>query len=239
MCQQMISKAIMFGLYDRYSSLLMEQRLVKNVLFDGDEGSVRFNRYLWQSRQDVVLGISAACMSGWTELFLLPFERVQSVLQVAKYHDKYENTLDCFRRIGRDGRGFREYYRGLSACATRNASGTALFFGCRGHLREHLPDSSHSPVQRVFNDFASGAALGAAISTVTYPLNVIKSNMQATVGGPFHNFISAARHLYKERGNSLGFLYRGVQLNIGRAFLSWGIINATYELLAQKQKRTQ
>lgn len=73
--------------------------------------------------------------------------------------------------------------------------------------------------------------IGAAISTGYYPLNVIKTRMQCRLGGTFESPWSAFNSILMERGGKVTELFRGVHLNYTRALLSWGIINASYELL--------
>jgi hypothetical protein len=77
------------------------------------------------------------------------------------------------------------------------------------------------------SDFFSGAFLGALISTAYYPVNVVKAHMQLEVGGPYLKFSTVLSKLVEERG--LRGMFKGVHLNYTRSFLSWGIINVTYE----------
>ena len=56
--------------------------------------------------------------------------------------------------------------------------------------------------------------------------------MQSTLGGKFESPRSVFYTVLVERGK-LTAMYRGVHLNYTRALLSWGIINASYELLRQ------
>ena len=69
----------------------------------------------------------------------------------------------------------------------------------------------------------SGAAIAAFTSTVFYPLSVVKSRMQFKLGGEFENPVTVLREL------SMKQRFAGVGTNVFRAFVSWGIINASYE----------
>lgn len=80
-------------------------------------------------------------------------------------------------------------------------------------------------------EFISGAFIGALLSTVFYPLNVCKVIMQQEMGTPYHSISSAFKNIYRERGSNLRHLYRGVGINCARAFVSWGIINVSYEAI--------
>ena len=80
-----------------------------------------------------------------------------------------------------------------------------------------------------------GACLGAFISSAFYPINVTKTHMQLVVGGPFLRMRSVFKQLLKERG--LKGMFRGVHINYTRSFLSWGIVNVTYERLLEQLNR--
>lgn len=75
----------------------------------------------------------------------------------------------------------------------------------------------------------SGAFIGAFLSTLFYPLNVLKTKMQATLGTPKQSMSEALRILYVERGSQMRHVYKGCGINASRAFVSWGIINVSYE----------
>ncbi|VDM79522.1 unnamed protein product [Strongylus vulgaris] len=85
-------------------------------------------------------------------------------------------------------------------------------------------------------DFLSGAILGATISTVFFPMNVVKNHMQSKVGVAYENPIKVFFEVWHERERSLRGLYLGVHLNFTRSLLAWGIINTVYELLRRTFK---
>jgi hypothetical protein len=103
-------------------------------------------------------------------------------------------------------------------------------------LRARLAAASDEASERRFilawdfmRNFFSGAVLGATISTLFYPINVVKSMQQIAIGGPHRGVADTFVQLYHER-NGWGGIYRGVNANILRSLLSWGIINSCYEL---------
>lgn len=55
--------------------------------------------------------------------------------------------------------------------------------------------------------------------------------MQCTLGGSFESVPKVFRILYLERDRKIRNIYRGVHLNVIRSLISWGIINASYELI--------
>jgi hypothetical protein len=172
--------------------------------------------------------IVAALGAGSTEALLVPFERVQVVLQVKDYHGDLQNTLHAFRTISR--LGLAELYRGMSAILLRNGPSNVLFLGLRDPLQQILP---HPEVRfgETLTAFISGAGLGAALSTAFFPLNVVKTRMQARIGGPFLSIRAALQETLAERNHRWRKLFRGVHINYTRSFVSWGIINAVYEHL--------
>lgn len=173
----------------------------------------------------------AALGAGSTEAVLAPFERVQVVLQMKDYHGDVHNTLHAFRTIYKNG--IPEMYRGLSAILLRNGPSNVLFLGLRDPLQQALPHPE-GKFGDTLTAFISGAGLGAALSTVFFPLNVIKTRMQTRIGGPFLSMRGALQETLAERNHQWKKLFRGVHINYTRSFVSWGIINAVYELLIQQ-----
>lgn len=77
--------------------------------------------------------------------------------------------------------------------------------------------------------FLSGAFIGAFLSSLFYPLNVVKVTMQQTMGTPNQSISDAFKTVYRDRGCKLRNVYKGMGINCTRAFVSWGIINVSYE----------
>lgn len=183
----------------------------------------------------MIIHTTAAVGAGCTEAILAPFERVQVILQVKEYHGDLRNSAHAFITISRLGVG--EMYRGLSAILVRNGPSNALFLGLRQPLKEALPHSESTLGQTV-SAFLSGAGLGACLSTAFFPLNVVKTKMQARIGGPFLSLREALQEILAGRGHRWSKLFRGVHINYTRSFMSWGIINAVYELLSKHFRDT-
>lgn len=205
--QRTASVSLMFGTYNSYKSSL--RRASPNAPY-------------------VVLHTLAAAGAGSTEAVLCPFERIQVVLQVKEFNQRYLNTFHAFREIS--SHGVRELYRGTSAIVLRNSLSNILFFGLREPLMNSLPQP-HSEFGSTFNAFISGAGLGALLSSIFFPLNVVKTRMQTVVEGPHRGMIWTAQLILTERKHKWRKMYRGVHINYTRSFISWGIINAVYELM--------
>ncbi|KAM9850250.1 solute carrier family 25 member 51b [Aulostomus maculatus] len=208
--QKSTTVAIMFGLYEDFSRVLLERANGSGV-------------------PELVTRSFAAALAGTAEAFLTPFERVQTLLQDHRHYGRFNNTAHTFRTLLTEF-GISECYRGLVPILVRNGPSNVLFFGLRGPIKEQLPEAT-SRAGNLVNDFVCGGVLGAGLGIMFYPLNVVKSRAQSQVGGPFQPCRQVLLTVWRERGGSLAKLFRGAHLNYHRSLLSWGIINATYELL--------
>ncbi|KAI7801471.1 solute carrier family 25 member 51b [Triplophysa rosa] len=208
--QKTTTVAIMFGLYEDFSRLLLRHARRSGT-------------------PELVTRSVAAALAGTAEAALTPFERVQTLLQDHRHNGRFNNTAHTFRTLLRDY-GVRECYRGLVPVLLRNAPSNILFFGLRGPIKQWLPEA-RTRGGHMANDFVCGGLLGAALGIMFYPLNVVKSRAQAQVGGEFVPCGRVLMTVWRERGGSIVLLFRGATLNYHRSLLSWGIINATYELL--------
>ncbi|CAG0886432.1 unnamed protein product [Darwinula stevensoni] len=210
LCQKTTSLALMFGVYDTFQReiLLLDPSL---------------NRH--------IVNAVSAFGAGTVEAVLTPFERVQTLMQDKAYHGHFRNTLHAFRFLWPFG--IAEYYRGLVPILIRNGPSNILFFELRGEVKAHLPmPRSSTWYTEFYGDFVSGACIGAFISTLCYPLNVVKTQMQSVVGEKeYTRFLQAAHYVYEERNRSWRRIFRGFHLNYTRALVSWGVINASYEVL--------
>ncbi|KAJ8794491.1 hypothetical protein J1605_018944 [Eschrichtius robustus] len=204
--QKTTTLALMFGLYEDLSCLLR-----KHI-----------------STPEFATRSLAAVLAGTTEAIFTPLERVQTLLQDHKHHDKFTNTYQAFKAL--KCHGIREYYRGLVPVLFRNGFSNVLFFGLRGPIKEHLPTATTHSAHLV-NDFICGGLLGAMLGILFFPVNVVKTRMQSQIGGEFQSFPKVFQKIWLERDRKLTNLFRGAHLNYHRSLISWGIINATYEFL--------
>ena len=184
-----------------------------------------------QKRRLLLTSVSAG-LAGLTEATLTPFERVQAVLQVQKFHQSYTNTWHVFQEISKT-HGLKELYRGYSAICLRNSLSNVVFFTSRTPLKAMFPKADNKLKNTVY-DFISGGVLGACISTIFYPVNVIKSHMQVIIGGSYLNMYQAFKLIHESRDRRFSKLYKGVGSNFARAILAWGIINSSYEFFLSK-----
>lgn len=206
LCQKTVSMSIMFGVYGASFNYLQE--------------NTEINIYV----NKIISGI----ISGTIESTLTPFERIQTLLQDSKYHRELKNTTHAFKELKPYGLG--EYYRALVPILLRNGPSNACFFILRDEVQLILPKYD-SPWKSLFVNFLSGALIGATVSAIFYPLNVVKIAMQEKIGGKFENFVTVLIRIYHERGNKVRHLYHGLGTNCTRAFFSWGVVCSSYEIL--------
>ncbi|XP_071566376.1 mitochondrial nicotinamide adenine dinucleotide transporter SLC25A51 [Temnothorax nylanderi] len=202
LCQKTLSLSLMFSMYEGCKHRLC--LLTENV---------------------VLAKILAANIAGTMEALLMPLERVQTLLQDWRYHDKFKNTPHAFRYL-LTNHGVTECYRGMVPIIYRNGLSNLMFFTLRDQSKVLLGKQ-----ESLFTNFVSGALIGGFTSTVFYPMNVIKIHMQTKIGGDFEKFLAVTREVYVARNRSLTSFYQGVHLNYMRSFISWGVISASYDFL--------
>jgi hypothetical protein len=204
------SMSIMFGMYDQFQRAL--QHTTPNLPL-------------------YVNKASAAMLAGCAEAILTPFERVQVLLQDKYKHKLYRNTWHSFSELR--VHGISEYYRGVSAILWRNGPSNVIFFLLREDIKKIMPVTT-TRAGDILEDFVSGAFLGAMISTTFFPLNVVKNQMMCVVGGRHLSIREAFWIVFNDRHRSWRAMFRGVPVNYSRSLLSWGVINASYEILKRQ-----
>ncbi|KAJ8670586.1 hypothetical protein QAD02_001845 [Eretmocerus hayati] len=202
---------------------LCQKALCLSLMFSLYEGSNRRVNALWDHK--TFSRIFAANFAGACEAILMPLERVQMLLQDYRYHNKFKNTPHAFSVLLREY-GISECYRGLVPIIYRNGLSNLMFFTLKDQSKEIFgKDRSH------LVNFFSGALIGGFTSTVFYPVNVVKVHMQSKIGGEFEKFTKCCRDVYIARNRSISGIYKGVHLNFMRSFISWGVVNVSYDFL--------
>lgn len=192
-------------------------------MFGVYEGSRK--RIYLLTNNTILSKVLAANLAGAAEAILMPLERVQTLLQDWRYHDKFKNTAHAFKHLLTQ-HGVAECYRGLVPILFRNGLSNMMFFTFRDQSKLIMGERD-----TVIVNFVSGALIGGLTSTIFYPMNVIKIHMQTKIGGNFDKFWAVVREIYISRDKSIAHFYKGVHLNYMRSFISWGVINAAYDFL--------
>ncbi|XP_076238533.1 mitochondrial nicotinamide adenine dinucleotide transporter SLC25A51 [Calliopsis andreniformis] len=220
---QQISREGIRLLYRGILPPLCQKTLSLSIMFSMYEGCKE--RLFMLTHNRILVKILAAHFAGTAEAILMPLERVQTLLQDWRYHDKFKNTSHAFKYL-LSNYGITECYRGLVPIIYRNSCSNVMFFILREQSKELI-----GMQESLLTSFVNGALIGALTSTIFYPINVIKVHMQSKIGGNFEKFITVTREIYIARNRSILSFYKGVHLNCIRSFISWGIINASYDSL--------
>ncbi|XP_012933669.1 solute carrier family 25 member 51-like [Heterocephalus glaber] len=195
--QKTTTLALMFGLYEDLSCLLHKHVSAPELATRG----------------------AAAILAGTTAAIFTPLERVQTLLQDHKHHDKFTYTYQAFRAL--KCHGIRDYYRGLVPVLFHNGFSNVFFFGLQGPIKEHLPTATTHSAHLV-NDFTCGVVLGAMLVFLFFPVNVVKTHIQSQIGGEFQSFSKVFKTIWLEWNRKLTNLFRGAHLNYHRSLISWG-----------------
>ncbi|KAK4476108.1 hypothetical protein MN116_001330 [Schistosoma mekongi] len=170
----------------------------------------------------VLQKIVSSALAGWSEAILMPFERVQTLLQNKDYQDWYKNTFHALIKV--------------TSNHVRNSVANGLYFCGHKWLNDiRVRRASESTVERSLWNFALGGILGGTIGVITFPLNVMKTRMQSNVGGCFIGFRPTFISLVYEDSDKPNILrlFRGVPANFIRSVFSWGLITMTYHFLLE------
>lgn len=179
------------------------------------------------------LEIVCACsLSGTFESFFMPLERVQLLLVSRDYNHKFKNILHAVKIIGKDY-SLKEFYRGYHIVLFRNIGSNSCFFITREVVHKRVDFSDIASNQNV-QHFMLGSALGTVMTLLFYPVKVIKVNIQKQLGGRFRGVKEVMQEIYAINGQGLYNFYRGVIINGGRALISWGITNSSYEYIKKR-----
>lgn len=220
------------GPYYLYRGVLppLIHKTVQFSLMFGTYGEMR-SRLLAAGMGDGTSRVVASQLTACVQALMTPLERVQALLSDASYHKQFKNTFHSFVSLGTQY-GFKEYYRGTVPCLLRNGPANLIFFVMKDALEKRMPRSDDQMTDSM-NKFIVGSVTGVILSLAVYPVNVVKVAVQTRIGGEYESFIKVLRQIYRERGGKVRNIYYGAFANIARAFLSWGILNAAYELLTQ------
>ena len=231
--QKGVSMGVCYGAFDFYFHAL--------TLLATGRREPRAATDVPMAESSLAVRAGAAAASGSTEALFTPFERVQTILQHRHYTERFANTADVLAQLR--PYGLRELFRGASAILLRNGPCNAAFFMLREPVHNLLPaappaglgGARAAPLWAVARDFFAGAMLGASLSTLFFPVNVAKNVMQLQIGGRFRGIAETIAQVYAERRGLAG-MYRGVGGNALRALVSWGIVNASYEIIKKADR---
>ncbi|XP_071980102.1 solute carrier family 25 member 53 [Engystomops pustulosus] len=176
----------------------------------------------------------SGCLSGAIEAVLLvPFERIQNILQDGRNNVKFPNTRTIMQEFQTYNK--REWltcgmYRGFTVILVRNMIGSAIFLSCKEPLRDLL---TYPGLPAWAPSLGAGAVNGAFTSLTLYPLSVIIANMQAEVGSNLPQVKKVALRVWEKCGGKVSLVYRGASLIILRSCITWGVTNSIHDTLSK------
>lgn len=172
-------------------------------------------------------------------LMLTPVELVKIRLQLqntshAEPHQAlqpHKGPISVAKSIMRT-EGLRGMYRGLTITVLRDAPAHGVYFWTYEYMREQLhPGCRKARQESLDTMLAAGGLAGVASWMCCYPLDVIKTRLQAQSQSPspkYNGIVDCFQKSVREEGYSV--LTRGLGTAVSRAFVVNGAIFAAYEI---------
>lgn len=175
-------------------------------------------------------------------LILSPVELIKIRLQLqtndqshakSKPHklQSHKGPVDVAKSIIK-AEGLRGIYRGLTITVLRDAPSHCFYFWTYEYMREKLHPGCRSTGQESLQTMLmAGGLAGVASWVCCYPLDVVKTRLQAETSyrpQKYYGIVDCFRKSVKEDG--YGVLWRGLGTAVARAFLVNGAIFAAYEV---------
>eukprot|EP01018_Ginkgo_biloba_P002236 Gb_14536 [translate_table: standard] len=127
--------------------------------------------------------------------------------------------------------GLKGLYRGLGITVLRDAPAHGVYFWTYEYSREWLhPGCRKSAQESLSTMLTAGGCAGVASWVFCYPLDVVKSRLQAQgdVSPKYNGIIDCLQKSVREEG--LPVLWRGLGTAVARAFFVNGAIFSAYEI---------
>lgn len=231
------------ALYKGATPALSSQLLENSALFAAN-GIIR---RAWEQMQGGALSLPQSAVAGgmsgvFSVMAMCPAEVVKCRLQaqraehagsaggaVRASHPRYAGPVDCLRQTLRH-EGPRGLYRGVGALWGRDIPYNYIYFGtyetCTW-LAMRLTQSESRSELNAGLVLLSGGSAGMTAWGVMFPLDLIKSRMQAATT---HMTMASCVRLVLQRDGVAG-LYRGWSAAVLRAFPANGALFLGYELM--------
>ncbi|KAK3028325.1 hypothetical protein RJ639_037787 [Escallonia herrerae] len=170
-------------------------------------------------------------------LMLTPVELMKIRLQLQrKIHDKtqqadsYKGPTSVARHILRT-EGLRGIYRGFSITILRDSPSHGVYFWTYEYIREQFHPGCRKSGQESFRTMlVAGGLAGVASWVCCYPLDVVKTRLQAqsqSSSPTYDGIVDCFRKSVQKEG--YGVLWRGLGTAVARAFVVNGAIFTAYE----------
>lgn len=155
-----------------------------------------------------------------------PMDRIKTLLQVQSLNSSrsltsapYLGPWDCFRRIPQE-QGMLSFWRGNGANVLRIVPNAAIKFTLYDQFKVWtlpLGEQAYSPKQQLVRKMASGGLSGAAMTLITYPLDLARTLLTADISRigeqkMYNGLIDCV--VKTARSHGVGGLYRGLGLGL-------------------------
>ncbi|KAG6425913.1 hypothetical protein SASPL_110122 [Salvia splendens] len=160
-------------------------------------------------------------------LLLSPVELLKIRLQLDNKAGTLRGPKDVARSIIRS-EGWCGIYRGLGITVLRDAPSHGVYFWTYEYVREQLhPGCRKSGDETLRTMMVAGGLAGVASWVCCYPLDVIKTRMQAQSSSSYTGMVDCFATSVRREGYSV--LWRGLGTAVARAFVVNGAVFAAYE----------
>jgi solute carrier family 25 carnitine/acylcarnitine transporter 20/29 len=225
------------GLYKGMAAPLFGATLTKTV----DFGLFGFFRSLFDDR----LMLAGACSASVASLVLTPIDRAKIILQIQRTAAERARAEGRAVTVGAEERqklyrgpadvwrdqGLRGMWRGQLITFYRELTYGCLYFPLFEALKARAGSARGTQQQQQLPFpvlMACGAMTGAAVWVAIFPLDVVKSRVQAN-RGPAISMVAVAHEHWRREGVR-GF-WKGLSAAIVRSVPAHGIVLATYSFL--------
>lgn len=197
-----ILNAVIFATYDSWCQKLLETRNSYNGTSETTNSHAEY--------------FCAGSLTGFAQAFVAsPFERIKIILQNQTTTGKFRGPRDILR-----GSSMRTLYHGLGSTMGRDFYSYGVYFQQYQYWREALP-------QNHLTYLIAGGVAGSLSWTSCYPVDVVKSRIQADTVGKYKSFFDCAKKSYQEEGITV--FGRGYFMTILRAFIVNSVTFYSYE----------
>ncbi|XP_050474171.1 mitochondrial basic amino acids transporter-like isoform X1 [Bombus huntii] len=228
----LLAKESVAGLYRGMSSPLAGVALVNAVIF-GVYGQTQ--KYI-PDPASLTSYFAAGALAGIVQSPICsPIELAKTRMQLQASAARFSGPLQCLKHAY-TREGYRGVFKGLNVTLLREAPSFGVYFLVYEALTK-MPDNVPVSTPRML---LAGGLAGTASWVISYPLDVIKSRIQAD-GNRYAGLIDCVRQSVKTEGYSC--LYRGLSSTIVRAFptnaVTFTAVMWTFRLLGRENVETK
>lgn len=136
-----------------------------------------------------------------TTLVMAPTERIKVVLQTSSSN----SFVGAAKRLVQEG-GVQSLFKGSLATLARDGPGSALYFASYEACKKMLNGSAPAGDEiNITNVCISGGVAGMSMWLVVFPIDTIKTKLQASATQHRQSMAEATREIYRTRGGIKGF----------------------------------